>query len=239
MHYRCEVPGVLLCALAAVASAGVAATPATAAACVKESGRYTLCLGEPLALTEGTATVFATTDSSYRLATASGTAVECGSIGGLGALNSSKPSGGHNGVQILRLSLHFTDCFVSSGVLTGCLVAEPITTEAISGEISGKEKILFKPSTGTLVAVIRFAGEFCLIAGQDKLTTGKEAQGKPKPGILCTSPLETTREIQLLTCLADNSNLELLGEATTFEGDVMVKLGATGILPKWAVIEGK
>lgn len=232
---------ILLAALAVVAVSALASASASAAACEKESGtgKFVLCLGNPLVLTTGTLTIHIETDGTggYKLLTTS-VGVTCTQVTGLGLIDS-----GQGNVTVLSLRLSFstptTKCVVS--VTPGCQVAEPITTLPLSGvedpPAKEKEKILFLPATGTEFALIKFenkAPEECLIAGSDKVSTGKE-----KGGVLCTSPIETTRLLQLFTCLKANSSLEFKKEAATFEGTFNTKLLSSNVATEWAVVEGK
>jgi len=222
--------------LAVVAVSAIASANASAAACVSKAGtKFALCLGEPLVLTEGSFTIHAETDGTagYILKAPSVT-VECKAVKGLGALTAASGS-----VTILNLRLEFTMCTVP--VPADCKVKEPITTEPLKGVIEElkKEKVLFTPETGETFATIKFENksgtEECLIAGEDKVKLEAGAKG----GVLCTSPTEVTRLLQLLTCTKGNSKLEFKKEAATFEGNFNAKLlSKTGTEEKWAIIEG-
>lgn len=229
---------ILLGVLAVLAVSAVASASASAA-CTKEvNSKFILCLGEPLALTEGTLTIHVETDPStggkYVLKTGA-VEVLCTVVEGLGALTSlSAPKAPNNGVQIVNLLLKFSKCTVN--VPAKCTVTEPIATEYLLGVIKAKEDVVFSP-LGEVFATIVFKNkgtETCVIAGTDKVKVGKEQKN-----VLCTSPTEVTRELQLFTCAKENTELNFLNEVATFEGNFNVKLLSAGAAAKWAVIEGK
>jgi len=220
-----------------VALAGSAITPAAApaAACTKTAGtKFALCLGEPLVLTEGTLTVHGETDgtSGYILKTPDVT-VSCSTGQGVGALAATSGK-----VTVLGIVVKFSSCTVQ--LPAACKIKEPIVTEPLKGVIEElrKEKILFTPETGENFTELTFenkGSEECLIAGKDRINLLSGGKG----GVLCTSPLEVTRLLQLFTCLKGNSDLEFKKEVATFEGDFNAKLlSKAGTEQKWAVIEG-
>ena len=227
----------LLAALTVLVVMGVAVSSASAAACKEEAGKgkFVLCLGEPLSLTEGTFTIHAETDTVYRLHWAnSGLEVLCKAVSGLGALTSAAGV-----VSILNLVLSFTVCPLP-GIETKCEVVEPILTEKLKGVIEEKVKnhILFTPEIGSVFAQFTIkakAGQTCLEAGVVKVTLLPGGKG----GVLCESELQKTLSVHLLECTAAHSDLEAFGEAATFEGNFNSRLlSHTGVEEKWAVIEG-
>jgi len=229
----------LLAALTVVVVMGVAVSSASAAACKEEAGKgkFVLCLGEPLVLTEGTFTIHAETDSgaTYRLhANNSGLEVVCSAVSGLGALTSAAGV-----VSILNQGLSFTTCKLPA-FEEKCEVVEPILTEKLKGVIEEKVKnhILFTPETGSVFAAFTIkskAGQTCLAAGVVKVTLLPGEKG----GVLCESELAKTALLHLLECTKEHSDLEAFGEVATFEGKFNAKLlSHTGVEEKWAVIEG-
>jgi len=236
---------ILLAILAVAAVSVIASASASAASCEQEATsphKFALCLGTtPGTLTTGTLTIHVETDptaaTSFILKT-SGITVTCTTVAGLGLLDA-----GQGNVTVLNLLLSFstptTKCVVSG--VPGCKVAEPIATTLLSGvedpTAKEKEKLLFLPLGGATFATIKFennGAEECLVAGSDKVTIGTT-----NGGVLCTSPIETTRLLQLFTCLKGNSSLEFKKEAATFEGEFNVKLLSAGAATEWRVVEGK
>ena len=226
-----RIKSIMLGSLMVVGVLASATTSVSAAVCKQEAGKkFMLCLGEPLVLTEGTLTVRGETDGSsgYQLET-SELAFECQAGMSMGSLTSSAGT-----ITVLNVVIKFTGCALRP---ESCKVREPIQTVAVKGVVEEgvKEQILFSPQAGSIFATITLedGDGTCLIRGAYQV--GLEGG---KGGVLCTSPTETTRPVQLFKCHSDE--LVFGFEAALFEGSYNAKvLSKLGVEEKWAVIEGK
>jgi hypothetical protein len=148
------------------------------------------------------------TETLSKLAIVGALTIECDLAHDLGIFLESETE-----PQIDKLVIVFlTSCLVE-GEETKCEVKEPITTNAIVGELLLTNDILFKPETGTEFATFTLKSkppETCLFASTFHLT-GEQ---------LCEdSHLEEDLVTHLIYCSTEGSSLLGLGKEALFELD--------------------
>ncbi|HEX3518332.1 MAG TPA: hypothetical protein VHT29_04780 [Solirubrobacteraceae bacterium] len=208
------------------------ATSASAAECKKSagSGKFALCIGEPLVLTEGH---FATTTTNVgaTVFSTAGIRTTCSKATGAGELVAEKGV-----VKFVKGSSKFSECTVTTPM--HCHVTEPIDSTELAGRIIKKEEGEGFPASGTIYATVKLEGSggTCVVAGILKVTS---EHGNTEEGPLCTDPdIETTKEVHLGVCEGSKSMLKIGEEALSFSGEGDTKLFKEGTAQKWAVIEG-
>jgi len=159
--------------------------------------------------------------------------VECTEavLGAASEVNQEKPLSEVGLVVITAIT--FNSCKMVKPL--NCTVTAEIKTNAITGdpvsESDETQGVLFKPTTGTTFAEIKFSGEECLIKGIQKVT-GEQI-------CLWLTPLEDLKGQELI-CEHSESKLEF-GSGTkvkaTFEAEFLVKLPNVEKDNSWDITE--
>ncbi len=226
---------VVLAAMMVVAVSAVASASASAAECKKEaSGKFALCVGTTLVLTEADKLNVDIRSEGETVFTFNGLAISCEKI--LETLTLMDALAG--AITFLPFRPHFVKCKVTQG--EHCVLEnELILTAPLEGKVRAKEELEFYPEKGTGFATITVlsSGGTCVSPGKLKITS---ESGAEKEGPLCgVSDAEKTTFLHLVECGVKGSMLKAGGAAATFKGNFDNVLLLSGIEDLWAIIEGK
>ncbi len=227
---------VALAAILVVAVSAIASATASAAECKKEAnGKFALCIGTTLVLTEADKlNVDIRTSGEYELAGAAIT-IKCAKL--LETLTLMDALGG--AITFLPFQLHFIECKVTKG--EHCVLEnELVLTVPLEGKVRAKEELEFYPEKGINFATITVlsSGGTCAVPGKDKVVTESKNE---KEGPLCgAADAEKTQNLHLVECnpSVKSSMLFFAGAAATFKGNFDTVLLLSGVEDLWAIIEG-
>ncbi len=226
---------VALAAMMVVAVSAVASASASAAECKKEAnGKFALCVGTTLVLTEADKLNVDIRSEGETTLTGDNLTITCEKI--LETLTLMDALGG--AITFLPFQLHFFPCKITKG--EHCVLEnELILTAPLEGKVRAKEELEFYPEKGTGFATITVisSGGTCVSPGKLKVTT---ESGAEKEGPLCgVADAEKTQNLHLVECGVKSSMLKLGGAAATFKGNFDTVLLLSGVEDLWAIIEGK
>ncbi len=227
---------VVLAAMMVAAVSAIASASASAATCTKEaSGKFALCVGTTLVLTEADKLNVDIRSEGETELVAAAITIKCVKI--LETLTLMDALVG--AITFLPFRLHFVECKVTQG--EHCVLEnELILTAPLEGKVRAKEELEFYPEKGTGFATITVlsSGGTCLVPGKDKVTT---ENGLEKEGPLCgVADAEKTALLHLVECnpTVKGSMLRFTG-AATFKGNFDTVLLLSGVEDLWAIVEGK
>ncbi len=226
---------VALAAMMVAAVSAVASASASAATCTKEaSGKFALCVGTTLVLTEADKlNVDIKSEGETELDFNSMT-IRCAKI--LETLTLMDALAG--AITFLPFRLHFVECEVTQG--EHCVLeTELILTAPLEGKVRAKEELEFYPEKGTGFATLTIlsSGGTCVSPGKLKVTT---ESGAEKEGPLCgVADAEKTQNLHLVECGVKSSMLKFGGASASFRGNFDNVLLLSGVEDLWAIVEGK